>query len=220
MRQDRNKESSNGLVLAAIADVQDDALRFLKRRLGNVEDAEDVLHDFVIKVMTRCEDVREVEKLRSWMQRVLQTTLIDHFRSHSKRQRSEALFALQERTDEAGPFADDSNDLVCRCLRKLLPDLKPAYAEILQRADLNGESRQSVAAALGVSETNLRVRLHRARQALRQRLETTCGACSTRGYDDCDDACLTEPHKVDPRHPTDLHNCNGAEITPSMGSYR
>ena len=64
--------------------------------------------------------------------------------------------------------------------------LKPEYADVLWRADLIGESRESIAGALSISENNLRVRLHRARQALRQRLEETCRTCPIHGYLDCD----------------------------------
>ena len=52
--------------------------------------------------------------------------------------------------------------------------------------DLIGESRESIVRALGITESNLRVRLHRARQALRQRLEETCRTCPIHGYMDCD----------------------------------
>jgi RNA polymerase sigma-70 factor (ECF subfamily) len=64
--------------------------------------------------------------------------------------------------------------------------LKSEYADVLWRADLIGESRQSIAGTLGISESNFRVRLHRARQALRQRLEETCRTCPIHGYLDCE----------------------------------
>jgi len=42
-----------------------------------------------------------------------------------------------------------------------------------------------VAAELGVTPNNAAVRLHRARGALKKRLEQTCGTCTQHGCLDC-----------------------------------
>lgn len=86
------------------------------------------------------------------------------------------------------------------CLYKLLPTLKSAYADVLWRADLVGEPREKIASELDVSESNLRVRLHRARQALKKRLQEVCQICPIHGYMDCSDDCLVANKK--PAGPT------------------
>jgi len=80
---------------------------------------------------------------------------------------------------------DDIETFVCMCLYKLLPLLKPEYADILRRVDLENEPREAVAAAMGLTLGNLTVRLHRARQALRRALQLTCETCPIHGYIDC-----------------------------------
>jgi transposase-like protein len=50
---------------------------------------------------------------------------------------------------------------------------------------LAGQSRVAVARQLGLTPNNLAVRLHRARQALRKRLEQTCETCPTHGFQSC-----------------------------------
>jgi len=67
---------------------------------------------------------------------------------------------------------------VCACLRGLLPTLKPRYVELLWRVDLNGESKKTVSRELEIKVATLDVVLHRARSALRQRLQIFCGSCS------------------------------------------
>ncbi|MDX3966892.1 MAG: sigma-70 family RNA polymerase sigma factor [Bradyrhizobium sp.] len=107
----------------------------------------------------------------------------DHFRREAARQRAEADFA---RKDAATPPLEEEIDTAaCMCLHKVLPALKPEYAEILRRVDLAEEPREAVAAALGLTIGNLTVRLHRARQALRRVLELTCETCPIHGYLDC-----------------------------------
>jgi RNA polymerase sigma-70 factor (ECF subfamily) len=74
---------------------------------------------------------------------------------------------------------------VCECLYIHLSRLKAEHAEIIRRIDLAGEPRELVAAALGVTVNNLTVRLHRARRALKERLEQMCVVCLEESFWDC-----------------------------------
>jgi RNA polymerase sigma-70 factor (ECF subfamily) len=186
MTDDQDCKTQQDAVHAVMVEVHQDMLRFLTRRLGSQDEAADVLHDFYVKVLTKIDDVRETEKLRAWMRRVLETTLIDYYRARGKRRQSETEYQYLDSVRLTGEGKDDLDLIVCMCLYKLLPTLKSEYADVLWRADLIGESRESIVRALGITETNLRVRLHRARQALRQRLEETCRTCPIHGYMDCD----------------------------------
>jgi RNA polymerase sigma-70 factor (ECF subfamily) len=73
----------------------------------------------------------------------------------------------------------------CSCARRLLDGLRPSYAEVIQRIDLDGEDPASAAAALGISQGNLDVRLHRARKSLRNEVCTYCGVGSSKPCLDC-----------------------------------
>ncbi len=189
-------QSEIDAVWAVMVEVQQDLLRMLTRRIGSQDEAVDVLHDFYVKVLSHLDDVRDTDKLRGWMRRVLESTLIDHFRDQSKRRRAEAGYHLIEpQTEGLEPNLDDLDHAVCVCLYKLLPTLKSEYADVLWRADLVGEPREKIASELGVSESNLRVRLHRARQALKQRLQEVCQICPIHGYMDCSDDCLMADKK-------------------------
>lgn len=172
-------------VHAVMVEVQQDFLRYLKRKLGNEEEAFDVLHDFYLKVLKRFDDVRDPEKLRPWMRRVLKTTLVDYYRVQGKRRNLESDYQYLDSVARNGAIDEDLDSLVCSCLYKLLPTLKAEYAEVIWRTDLVGESSESIAKSLGISYENFRVRLHRARQSLRARLEETCQTCPTHGYADC-----------------------------------
>ena len=185
MMDDYNRALPSNEVHEVIVDVHQDFLHFLTRRLGCEDEAADVLHDFYVKVLTRIGDVREHEKLRAWMRRVLETSLIDHYRAQGKKRQSEKEHHCLESASLDSDVKDDLDFIVCMCLYKLLPTLKPEYADILWHAELTGESRESIAARFNISEGNLRVRLHRAREALRKRLEETCRSCPIHGYLDC-----------------------------------
>ncbi|WP_341582625.1 sigma-70 family RNA polymerase sigma factor [Marinobacter metalliresistant] len=185
MKNDNDREVPGNAVHAVMEEIHRDFLHFLTRRLGDEDEAADVLHDFYVKVLTRIGDVRETEKLRAWMRRVLETSLIDYYRAQSKKRQSEQAYHDLEAALLDDDFKNELDFIVCTCLYKLLPTLKPEYAEILWHAELIGESRETIAAVLNISASNLRVRLHRAREALRKRLEETCGSCPIHGYLDC-----------------------------------
>jgi RNA polymerase sigma-70 factor (ECF subfamily) len=65
---------------------------------------------------------------------------------------------------------------------RLLDTITPQYA---RQIDLNEEAPDAVAASLGVSKNNLNVRVHRARQQLKRRLEQNCRVCAKHGCLDC-----------------------------------
>ena len=79
----------------------------------------------------------------------------------------------------------DADQAVCLCLYRLLPTLRPEYAEMIRRVDLEEELRSVAAADLGMTSNNLSVRLYRARQALRRGLEELCLTCPEHGFLDC-----------------------------------
>ncbi|MBV8068217.1 MAG: sigma-70 family RNA polymerase sigma factor [Candidatus Eremiobacteraeota bacterium] len=56
-------------------------------------------------------------------------------------------------------------------LRRIVDDLPPAQRTVITLRDIAGQDAESICNALGVSETNMRVLLHRARSKVRGRLE-------------------------------------------------
>ena len=58
-----------------------------------------------------------------------------------------------------------------RRLRKALRALPPAHRLIIVMREIDGLSTREVAAVTGISEANVKQRLHRARVMLRRRLE-------------------------------------------------
>lgn len=175
--------AADAAVRRELVECHRDFQTFLRRRLGNPQDAEDVLQEFVARALERSHHLRDVESVRGWLSRILATTLVDHYRRAARRKESpqapEDLEALAVAPDPEIEAA------VCFCLYRLLPTLKPGYSELIWRADLLGEPREQLAAALGVTLNNVNVRLHRARRTLRSRLEEICLTCPQHGFLDC-----------------------------------
>jgi len=156
-------------------------LAFLTSRVGHIQTAEEILQTALARIIERDSLVDE-ENVSAWFYRVLRNSIADYYR----RQAAESRALDAWRTDQTG--LEDDDDLqrtVCACLGELIPRLKPEYAELLARVELGGESLQVAAKSLAITPNNASVRLHRARQALKQQLEETCRACATHGCMDC-----------------------------------
>lgn len=157
-------------------------LAFLTPRVGSREAAEDVLQAAFVKGLEKQDTLRDDESAVAWFYRVLRNAITDHHR----RRASEAR-ALERVGAEAAEGAEDEplREEVCRCLHGLVPLLKPEYAAMVRRVDLDGAPLQEVARDLGITPNNAGVRLHRARAALRKQLQAACGTCTEHGCLEC-----------------------------------
>jgi RNA polymerase sigma factor (sigma-70 family) len=156
-------------------------LAFLTSRVGHIQTAEEILQTALARIIERNPLVDE-ENVSAWFYRILRNAIADYYR----RQAAESRALDAWRTEQTGLKDDDDlQRTVCACLGELIPRLKPEYAELLARVELGGESLQVAAKSLAITPNNASVRLHRARQALKQQLEETCRACATHGCLDC-----------------------------------
>lgn len=158
-------------------------LDFLERRTGSRAEAEDVLQGAVLKLLERGAQPRDDESVVAWLFRLLRNAAIDRRRSEDSRGR-----AVEGRAEVERALFEEDPELhgeVCRCVNDLLPTLKPEYAELLRRVDLEGQSTVRAAEDLGVTANNAGVRLHRARKALLREVQRSCGTCATHGCLDC-----------------------------------
>jgi DNA-directed RNA polymerase specialized sigma24 family protein len=148
-------------------------LRMARSRVETEADAEDVVQRAMMRASERAESLADPARLRAWFYRILRRTVVDHHRS-KPRQGSHEPLESAEACGDCGP----ATSAPCACTLRLLGELRPAYADALRRVDLDGEDPAAVAEALGISSANFYVRLHRARRALRERVERHCGVSS------------------------------------------
>jgi RNA polymerase sigma-70 factor (ECF subfamily) len=147
-------------------------VQLARRRVATPSDAEDVVQRALMRAAERAAQLDDAGRARAWFYRILRRTIVDHHRARPREASEDALEHESAAPDDA-PRAP-----ACRCALKMLGELRPAYAEIVRRLDVDEEDPAAVARALGVSMTNLYVRLHRARRALRERVTGHCGVSS------------------------------------------
>jgi RNA polymerase sigma-70 factor (ECF subfamily) len=175
----------DAVIEAALIDNRKAFLRFLTVRLGDESTAEDVLQNFCLRAISKGAEIRQRDSVVAWLYSVLRSVLMDHYRAEASRQRRDRTYVQDQAVLEETVEETELQDRLCACFQTLLPALRPEYGELLHRVDLLGEERDLVAAELGITPANVRVRLHRARHALRDALVRSCGGCCTHGFRDC-----------------------------------
>jgi RNA polymerase sigma-70 factor (ECF subfamily) len=163
-----------------LLDSREKFLHYIQARISDPDLAEDILQESLLRALQSAPRLRNEERSIPWFYRILHNAVIDVYRH-----RQVELKAVQALgVDEPSVEPEDAAAL-CQCFYALIPALKPEYANLI-RVELAGEDGEAVATRLGITPNNLKVRRHRARQALRKRLEETCRMCAQHGCLDCD----------------------------------
>ena len=155
-------------------------LAFVRSRVADPALAEDVLQDSLLRAVRAAPDLRDDERMTSWLYQIVRNAITDAYRRRGVREA--ALERLAAETDAAATPEDEAR--ACACVLDLVPTLKPEYAAVVE-ADLAGRDGDALADALGITKNNLKVRRHRAHGQLRERLVETCRSCAAHGCVDC-----------------------------------
>lgn len=158
-------------------------LGFVQRQVENKETAEDILQEALARGIRRIESVRNEELVIAWFYRALRNAVRDHYRYHNTISRGLQAFAQEIANTER--WDEEASEGICKCVGRLATELKPEYAEALQRIEVEGMPVKEFAKERGLSSGNAGVRVFRAREALRRALLSSCGACATTGCRNC-----------------------------------
>jgi RNA polymerase sigma-70 factor (ECF subfamily) len=170
-------------VIATLVDNHRRFLSFLTRRVGNRSDAEEILQAAFVKSVEKSDSIRDSETVVAWFYRLLRNAIIDYYRHRDAEHR--ALTRVAGMSTEMEMPEPDFERAICQCVNDLLPTLKNDYSALLRRVELEGASIAEVAVERGMTANNTRVKIHRARTALRKQLELSCGSCAEHGCLDC-----------------------------------
>jgi RNA polymerase sigma-70 factor (ECF subfamily) len=176
-------DSTSPDVLAVLLENHRAFLRFLERRVGDRDIAEDILQDAFAKLLARPDVAPEGEAVVPWFYRLLRNAVIDRYRRAGTAAKALESFARELEQSEAAP--PDVESEICACVSRLAGTLKPEYAQAIQQIDVTGVSVKSFAEANGLSASNAGVRVFRARDALKKRVTESCGTCAEHGCLNC-----------------------------------
>jgi RNA polymerase sigma-70 factor, ECF subfamily len=131
----------------------------------------DLLQEVFVKAMRQGQGFCTLENERAWLFRVANNALLDRVRTtHS----AESIEDHAERPVAAEAHAPPPVDALTDCLTRVLGELAPDDADILQACDIERQSQKAYAESRGLSLSAAKSRLLRARRRLRNRMTTAC----------------------------------------------
>lgn len=155
-------------------------LAFGYRMCGHREDAEDVFQETLLKAYQGLADLREPRAVRTWLFRVASNACLMK-RRKAARAREIALEELKPAgwEDSTMPDIPDWSSVpegsaeraeMRDALEAGFVELPPDYRIVMLLRDVEGLSTRETAEALGIREPAVKMRLHRARMAMRDLL--------------------------------------------------
>ncbi|MDB6025159.1 MAG: polymerase, sigma-24 subunit, subfamily, partial [Verrucomicrobiales bacterium] len=142
-------------------------------RLGDAALAEEVTQEAFIRAYRRIWLLGDGAKFSGWVNTIARRLAINFGISHRRELNKRERWAMENVETSIDDSSTDETDPTHtpETLRQTLAELPAAHRECLVLFYLEGKSGAEAAAVLGITEAALRVRLHRARAAMRERLE-------------------------------------------------
>lgn len=202
-------------------------IRMAMKYVADRDSAEEVVQDTWIAVIDGIRRFEGRSSLQSWIFAIL----IHKAKDRGVRDSTQITFSAWESLDDEGEEAVDParfhvsgelaghwalppqpwNELTpdrllaskqaLEALNRALDQLPPGFRDVLVLKDVEGLESQEVCRRLGITDTNLHVRLHRARERVRQAVETALLGNRRRDVSNTGSATLTSVAQAIPGKP-------------------
>ena len=141
---------------------------FILKYVQDEPSAEDILQDVFLKIHTHVGNLKESDKLQSWIFQIARNAITDFYRAHK------FMFDLPDVAYvPEDPFDDVVRDLL-PYVKKLVDSLPYDYRQALLLTEYEGLSQRELAERLGLSISGAKSRVQRAREKVRLMLLNCC----------------------------------------------
>jgi RNA polymerase sigma-70 factor, ECF subfamily len=150
------------LVAPVFQQYEQELLGFIRKRLKDKHQSEDVLNEVLMKIYRHCEKLPKVKNNRAWLYQITRNALNDYFREGQRN------ISLDESQVEAMHQPEQElYQLLAPLLPAMIRMLPPKYAVPLQMSDIEEIPQQEIANRLGLSLSGAKSRIQRGREKLR-----------------------------------------------------
>lgn len=150
-----------------VAQLYNPLLGYVRNRVRNQEDAEDLTQDVFFKLAKS--NSNDIDNLKSWVYVIAKNTITDYYR---KKQ-------LQTNTIEEDSFIDtkpfeDAGQKLSNCVSAFVNQLPDEYRELLTLSELKEIPQKEIAIQLDMNYVTVRSKIQRGRKKLKELLEGCC----------------------------------------------
>jgi RNA polymerase sigma factor (sigma-70 family) len=154
---------------------------FIRRRVGNAQDVEDVLQDVFAELVEANRRLMPIEHVTGWLFRVARNRITDLFRRKQPDHFGDAVVAADDGewlrvedllpSQDAGPEVAHARQMLVQELQRALGELPVEQRRVFVAHEIEGRSFKQIAAETGTNVNTLLARKRYAVLHLRERLQ-------------------------------------------------
>lgn len=134
--------------------------------LGNAADAEDVAQEAFLRAYCKLGSLREAEKFRAWVNRIVFRLALNRKRGHRRGLARDTAWQTTERATVVDGAMEAEQQVMLERLRREIERLPEKLRSVLQLSLVEEMEAADVGAVLGIPAGTVRSRLHTARKLL------------------------------------------------------
>ncbi|MFC5470097.1 RNA polymerase sigma factor SigZ [Cohnella suwonensis] len=141
---------------------------FISSRTRRPQDAEDILQNVYVKILTQIHTLRNEQKLHAWIFQITRNTLIDYYRKEKP---------IEELPDELPMLQESESNLnheLLKCLKSFIDRLPEKYRQAIQLTEYEGYTQKQLSEYLDISFSGAKSRVQRGRQKLKELIFNCC----------------------------------------------
>ncbi|MDH4064407.1 MAG: sigma-70 family RNA polymerase sigma factor, partial [Acidobacteriota bacterium] len=157
-----------------LTDAQALAYRFSLHMCGHPEDAEDAMQEALLQTYRHAQRIRQPKGFRTWLYRTVKNACLMSRRTKSQQMTRMASLdaegASEVPTTDLNPEEQTAAAAERRRFQAAFQQLPRPYRLVALLRDVEGLSTRETAEVVGITQANVKQRLHRARQMLKEAL--------------------------------------------------
>lgn len=164
MNEEERIASDGEVIEAAYVAYFEEVYKFVFRRIGNETVTEDIVHDVFCAALNKMEEFRNHPEPKRWLMVTAKNKIRELYRK-MKRRSFETLDEIPEPAVEEPDYSEIELELTALAI------IDKEEWELIKDYYLIGITIRELAERYGITENNMRVRLHRLRVKLRKKID-------------------------------------------------
>ncbi len=146
--------------------------RLAFRITSNREEAEDIVQETLIRVWGKRAEWGAIDSLEAFALSVCRNLSLDYTRRSGRNDASlDEAGAAQQAVSHSNPYEQADQNNRVRIVRQIIDTLPEKQKTCIHLRDFEGKSYKEVAEVMGISESQVKVNIFRARQAVKTKFE-------------------------------------------------
>ena len=141
----------------------DEIYFFILKRVKDKNIANDVFQEVFLKIHANIGSLQQEGKLKSWAFQIVRNEIANYFNKENK------YIDFEENKAEINEEIRN----YC-CFDEFLNELSHPYKEVMELVYVEGKKQVEVSEILGITLANVKIRIKRAKESLKQKLQECC----------------------------------------------